>query len=400
MIIDLPNTQTNLITRRLRELREERGEVATGRVLTFIVVVSSSECLDEVISATHDASREHPARVIVLVSHKDAAETRLDAEIRLGGDAGASEIIVMHLHRELSAQRASVVTPLLLPDTPVVAWWPFDAPRNPSADPIGALATRRITDSFSDADPDAIYRRRMTYSPGDTDLVWSRITLWRGLLASTLDQPPFEDVLSVELYGPAGEPSVDIAAGWLAERLDVPVTRHDASLPTADSISAATRTAASETLTDGSAGDDNQRDDAAGGSATASAVDVTVDVDEHPHRPGESEELIPIHRAVLRRDNSSIDVEALNPTTVRITVDGAGGETKTSLVTLSRRADGDCLAEELRHLDPDHSFGQALRGLVRVNRPGHRGRLSAAMRSSTYFDGPDSDALYGQASMR
>ena len=353
MIIDLPNTKTNQISKRLRALREERGEVATGRVLTFIVVVNDSEDLDEVIRSTHEASREHPARVIVLVSHRDEADTRLDAEIRIAGDAGASEIIVMHLYGTLSAHRASVVTPLLLPDTPVVVWWPSDAPRNPSADPIGALATRRITDSFSDADTDALYRRRMTYTPGDSDLVWSRITLWRGLLASTLDQPPHEHIHAAEVYGPAEDPSLDIAAGWLADRLDVPVTRY-----------------------------------------VSGSDKIPADAEGLP--------VMPVERAVLKRAVGDIEVKVVNAATVSVTV-SVDGQDKTSLVTLTRRAVGDCLAEELRHLDPDHAFGHALRGLVRISRPDRRGRYSKTMRANNaYFDGPDASdpSAYDQVSRR
>ncbi|MBC2681594.1 glucose-6-phosphate dehydrogenase assembly protein OpcA [Corynebacterium anserum] len=340
MIIDLPNTKTVQIVKRLRALREERGEVATGRVLTFIVVVNDSDNLDRVIASTHEASREHPARVVVMVSHRDAEETRLDAEIRIAGDAGASEIIVMHLFGTLSSHRASVVTPLLLPDTPVVVWWPSDAPRNPSTDPLGALATRRITDSFHDPDNDALYRRRMTYTPGDSDLTWSRITLWRGLLASTLDQPPHEPIRAAEVYGPADDASLDIAAGWLADRLDVPVTRH------------------------------------------------ATDSDRIP-LDDEGYATFPIERAVLRRDIGDVEVSVVNSSTVNVRID-SHSQSMNSNVTLTRRAVGDCLAEELRHLDPDHAFGHALRGLVRVNRPDRRGRFHRSLRvNNDYFDGLD-----------
>ena len=41
----------------------------------------------------------------------------------------------------------SVVLPLLLPDSPVVVWWPTEAPADPAEDPLGKLAQRRITDS-------------------------------------------------------------------------------------------------------------------------------------------------------------------------------------------------------------------------------------------------------------
>jgi len=67
---------------------------------------------------------------------------------------------------------------------------------------------------------------------------------------------------------------------------------------------------------------------------------------------------------VLHRQVGAIEVEAVDANTVSLTV----GD-QNSMVTLGRRALADCLAEELRHLDPDYAFGHALRGLVRVNRP-------------------------------
>lgn len=319
MIIDLPNTHTHDVTRRLREIRDERGQLTSGRVLTLIVVATDEDDLDVIIDATHEASREHPARVLLLVTHRKSAEARLDAQIRLGGDAGASEIIVMHVHGELSAHRDSVVTPLLLPDTPIVAWWPTHGPRNPASDPIGALATRRITDSLFDEDPDALYRRRMTYAHGDSDMAWSRITLWRGLLASLLDQPPHEDILAAEVTGPLEDPSADIAAGWLADRLDVPVTRKVSGSPA-----------------------------------------VPLDA--------EGKECFGVESIVLRRTDTDITVRVNSAHTAECTV----GET-TRVVTFGRRELYECLAEELRHLDADYAFGHALRGLARVSRP-HRGR--------------------------
>lgn len=335
MIIDLPNTSTHIISQKLSALREERGEVATGRVLTLIVVASSEDDLPRIIDATHEASREHPARVLILVNHRKSDEVHLDAEIRLGGDAGASEIIVMHNHGELVAHRASVVTPLLLPDTPIVAWWPTNGPRNPAADAIGMLATRRITDSLHDDDTDALFRRRMTYTRGDSDMAWSRITLWRGLLASSLDQPPYEPIDSVELTGPADDPSTDIAAGWLAEKLQVPVTRHNSGT---DAI---------------------PRDD-------------------------KGNKTISIERAVLHRESATVEVTVVDSETVSMKVGN-----KESLVTLGRRPLADCLAEELRHLDPDYAFGHALRGLVRVNRPERTNRLPNYRGASIPDEAPD-----------
>ncbi len=328
MIVDLPDTQTQAITSKLRALREDRGEITTGRVLTLIVVSNGSDDIDALVHTLQEASREHPARVILLVNHRDTQSPRLDAQIRLGGDAGASEMILMHLHGQLAAHRASVVTPLLLPDTPIVAWWPGKAPRNPATDPIGELATRRITDACEERDAEALYRRRMTYQPGDSDLAWSRITLWRAVLASLVDQAPDEEILSVEISGPAEEPAVDIAAGWLADRLDVPVTR------------------------------------------------VNTDADCSPV-DAEGNPVLGIERVVLHRASGPASVSIVDAATAKIEVGSMS-----SLVTLSVRPLADCLAEELRHLEPDETYGRALRRLVRVHRPGRKMQSSPV----TYAD--------------
>jgi hypothetical protein len=150
-VVDLGTTTTRALVSRLHRMREERGEVATGRVLTLIVSVRSEEDLDTVVAATVDASREHPARVIFVVHDRSTSQVSMDAAIHLGGDAGASEMILMRLHGALAEHADNAVMPLLLPDTPVVVWWPFTSPRNPAADSLGALATRRITDSLADA---------------------------------------------------------------------------------------------------------------------------------------------------------------------------------------------------------------------------------------------------------
>ena len=89
----------------------------------------------------------------------------MDAQIRVGGDAGASEVIVTRLYGELADHGDAIVVPLLLPDAPVVAWWPQDAPDVPAEDPIGALAQRRITDSARHKRPLVALERRLAGLP-------------------------------------------------------------------------------------------------------------------------------------------------------------------------------------------------------------------------------------------
>ncbi|MEB3034230.1 glucose-6-phosphate dehydrogenase assembly protein OpcA [[Mycobacterium] nativiensis] len=227
MILNLTDTTTTAINKKLNELREQVGAVTMGRVLTLIIAPQTGRLLDDSIAAANFASQEHPSRVIVVMpGDPNAAEARLDAQLRMFGDAGAGEMVALRLSGPLAGHADSVVVPFLLPDIPVVAWWPEAAPTSPADDPLGALAVRRITDATNSAHPLSAIRSRLDgYRAGDTDLSWSRITYWRALLASALDQPPYEPINSALVSGLSTEPALDILAGWLASRIDGPVRR-------------------------------------------------------------------------------------------------------------------------------------------------------------------------------
>jgi glucose-6-phosphate dehydrogenase assembly protein OpcA len=227
VIVDLLNTTTNDVNKKITGLREEGGALTLSRVLTLVIAPDTDEIVEDSIEAANFASREHPCRVIVVVpGDRDAADPRLDAQLRVGHDAGAGEVVVLRLSGPLADHAGSVVLPFLLPDTPVVAWWPRVAPDVPAQDPLGKLALRRITDATDTANPLASIKSRLQgYTPGDTDLAWSRVTYWRALLTSALDQPPLEPVNSALVSGLKQEPALDIMAGWLASRIDGPVRR-------------------------------------------------------------------------------------------------------------------------------------------------------------------------------
>jgi glucose-6-phosphate dehydrogenase assembly protein OpcA len=227
MILNLPNTSTTAINKKLDELRRKVGAVTLGRVMTLVIAPHSDALLEESIEAANAASHEHPSRVIVVMTgDAEAPEARLDAELRGGGDSGAGEVVVLRLSGPLAGHADNVVIPFLLPDIPVVAWWPGLAPAAPAHDPLGKLAIRRITDATNSPDPlSAIKSRLPGYTPGDTDLAWSRITYWRALLASTIDQPPHEPINAALVSGLKTEPALDVLAGWLASRIDGPVRR-------------------------------------------------------------------------------------------------------------------------------------------------------------------------------
>ena len=165
MIVDLPDTTTNEINKRITALREEGGAITLGRVLTLVVAPDRAEILEDAIEAAVSASREHPCRIIVVVPIDCYAdEPRLDAQLRVGGDAGAGEVVVLKTAGPLGEHASSVVLPFLLPDTPVVTWWPGEAPEVPAKDPLGRLAIRRITDATGSATPLGTLRSRLTGS--------------------------------------------------------------------------------------------------------------------------------------------------------------------------------------------------------------------------------------------
>jgi glucose-6-phosphate dehydrogenase assembly protein OpcA len=296
VIIDLPTTTTSAINRRMVDLRASGGAIALGRVLSLIIITEDADA-EDAIEAANDASREHPCRVLVLVSGNKRGSARLDAQVRVGGDAGASEVIVLRMYGELASHGATVAVPLLLPDAPVVAWWPGEPPSDPAADQVGAMAARRITDSARAKRPAAaLARLAASHTEGDTDLAWTRLTRWRTLLAAALDLAPFEPVRSAVVSGAPDSPSTELLAAWLALTLRCPVHRKRTKAGT---------------------GIGGVRLERASGPVELARGEATVAVLTQPGQPE-------------RR------------------------------VSLPRRPASECLSEELRRLDPDDVLGDVL----------------------------------------
>lgn len=225
MIVDLTDTTSAAVAGALVQARHQAGVPAVGMVATLVIVADEGAAYDA-LRAAQEMSREHPCRVLVAIPRPGrGTAARLDAEVRFLGDSGPGETVVLRLHGELAEHAHSVLLPLLLPDAPVVAWWPGEAPGVPAEDPVGRLAQRRITDAAACADPMAALAARATsYRPGDTDLAWTRITAWRTLLAAALDQP-FGPVTGGVVACEADSPSAELLARWLETRLDVAVDR-------------------------------------------------------------------------------------------------------------------------------------------------------------------------------
>ena len=246
----------------------------------------------------------------MLALGSSSEETRLDAQIRVGGDAGASEVLILNAGGELAEQSEAMISALLLPDAPIVAWWADEVPEDVSATPIGRIAHRRITDSAMAAAPVATLERLAhSYDDGDTDLAWTRLTRWRIPLASILDSMHPRTVTAVPVETPPELPSAVLLAAWLQKSLDVPVRLHRSAT---DNGLSSVRLHLSD---DSRGGDEIVLSRPVGDIASLHLPDGPVQQVPMPHRTLE-----------------------------------------------------DCLAEELRRLDADEVFGEVLaRGLAAVD---------------------------------
>jgi glucose-6-phosphate dehydrogenase assembly protein OpcA len=66
----------------------------------------------------------------------------------------------------------------------------------------------------------ALRQRAIDYAPGDTDLTWTRITLWRTLVAGAFDTTD-ERVTGATIVAPEKDPTAWLMKGWLQSRLGV-----------------------------------------------------------------------------------------------------------------------------------------------------------------------------------
>jgi glucose-6-phosphate dehydrogenase assembly protein OpcA len=322
------DTNGSAVVKELAEQRRTGGAVLSGVALTLVVVADESRVTEAEEAATH-AAEMHPCRILVVVRRQiEAPAPRLDAEVLIGGRLGPGEAVVMRMYGRLGLHAESVVLPLLAADAPVVAWWHAAPPDKLATDALAVFADRRITDSSIAEDPlTALKTRAMDYAPGDTDLAWTRTTAWRAILASSLDSVSGRRgepvvVKGGRVEGDPGNPTAQLLAGWLTSRCG-----------TAISVKGATR------------------------------------------KPGESG----VESVVLTLDQKE---------EVRITADRRGGAVLTqpfrpdTNVSLPERALGDLLSEELRRLDPDEPYSDALEAATGVTDLADR----SPVREHVWFD--------------
>ena len=229
-MIELEQTTSSEIAAEFVRARRRAGSPAMGMVMTLVFVVEEEDA-EEAMDIARAASREHPARVLGVILGDGRGAAQVDAKVGLGS-GWTGETAMITLSGAVTKHSESVVLPLLLPDSPVVVWWPAKAPDDPAADPLGRLARRRITDAAAvpTGRAKAMLTQCRSYAPGNTDLAWTRITGWRALLAAALDQVQSK-VTSASVTAERISPSADLLSAWLADRLKVKVQRRSSQGP-------------------------------------------------------------------------------------------------------------------------------------------------------------------------
>lgn len=229
-MIELIDTTSSKIAAEFVRSRTRAGSPAMGMVMTLIIVTPDEDAV-EAMKAAQRASREHPSRVLGVILGDGRGAPQVNAQVG-SGDGWGGETALIRLKGEVVKHAESVVLPLLLPDSPVAIWWPTTAPADPAADPLGALARRRITDSaaVTRGKSTAMLAQCRAYAPGNTDLSWTRLTPWRALLAAALDQHPLK-VTGASVTAERVSPSADLLVAWLADRLKVKVRRFSSDGP-------------------------------------------------------------------------------------------------------------------------------------------------------------------------
>lgn len=213
-------------------LTERRAAGALASGLALsLVVVVDEQHVAEAESAATTAAAAHPCRLLIVVRRKIEGDNRLDAEVQIGGRLGPTEAVVMRMYGRLALHAESVILPLLAPDAPVVTWWHSPPPEDIATDALGVLANRRITDSAQASDSLAALRRR-----ADDFAAGDTDLAWT---RTTPWRSLLASAMDAVAAGPTeariecapGNPSGTLLAGWLASRLNAQTSVQESSGP-------------------------------------------------------------------------------------------------------------------------------------------------------------------------
>jgi glucose-6-phosphate dehydrogenase assembly protein OpcA len=227
------------------EAAEHAAAEARASVLNLITVVGDETTLGAVTRVLDGLSITNPSRTLILLAQHDRDSPKLEAEVSAQtrtetGHRVTTERVILHAHGEVATHLGSLVTPLVVPDLPVILWWPgrpdFD---NPLFDNLCELADQLVVDTdegFDDRDLkrllEVAQRDQSRASIGDFN--WARLIAWRHIAAQFFDMPGMLSRLSqihgvTIFHGSDGSTiQAQLLGGWIRSRMasvhiDVPV---------------------------------------------------------------------------------------------------------------------------------------------------------------------------------
>lgn len=230
------------------EAAEHAAAEARASVLNLIAVVMNEAELGKVERVLDGLSVMNPSRTLLLLAQHDRDAPKLEGRITgqtrtETGHRVTTERVLLHAHGEVALHLASLVTPLLIPDLPVILWWPgrpdFDSPL---FDALCELADRLVVDTDEGFDDGALRRllevaRRHHASASIGDFNWARLIPFRHLTAQFFDMPGMlahlARIQGVTIHHGADGSSTQakLMAGWIRGRMatvdiNVPVDLH------------------------------------------------------------------------------------------------------------------------------------------------------------------------------
>ncbi|HEU4326047.1 MAG TPA: glucose-6-phosphate dehydrogenase assembly protein OpcA [Roseiflexaceae bacterium] len=322
-------------------------------VLNLVAVVRSGHAAEAATETVARLNARHPNRAILVSALPEQAgaaglEAWVQAHCRLpapGRPQVCCEQITITARGAAAAGAAGVVLPLLVPDVPVMLWWPRGEPfGDPLFDRVAALADRIILDSasFDNAETGLAHTAgALERGLPVSDMAWGRLTPWRELTAQFFDAPALLphlaeiDSLEIEFETGAGGPPdrspALLMVGWLASRLGwhtnggAPLGREQLSFEL----------------------------------RRADGAPVTVQLRPAPAREDLLDRLASLTLICAHGRFSITRGEQPESALARADVEGMAHLER--VVRLERHREDDLLAEELRLLGHDHGYEGALR---------------------------------------
>lgn len=252
--IPVPQTlDIEVVEKALAELWEGTAGQAHGdsavlraRVANLLVYVPHEATLAEVNELMEDVTIAHPSRALVMLGELDASDRDIEMFVssvcqtdkRTGAKRLCGEVVVLKARGKFVVELPSASLPLVISDLTTFLWWRDQLKLSDKVfNGLLRASDRLVIDSDEFANPlpemvetNSLFGEAHFRHVGVSDLNWSRLTLWRGLLADFYDVPAYQTLLDnvehmrIDYVSPAGEaettaPQALLFAGWLANCL-------------------------------------------------------------------------------------------------------------------------------------------------------------------------------------